>query len=144
MALVAATTLGLGHFEHLRAEISTESGASPQDDGISGGYRLIVQAYSPDALDGDLPGARAKPLSSVQRAVTAEELRRGLSVDLVQLGAAKHRPAVVIAWVEPGQPDLEFDGLTARPHADAVYGLARIENDTDDAAARVVLRRAVA
>jgi hypothetical protein len=143
MALVAATTLGLGAFDHLRAEISADASATPEGEAPSG-YRLVVQAYAPDSFDGELPGARAKPLSSVQRAVTAAELRRGLSVDLVQLGAASHRPAVVIAWVEPGQPDLEFDALMARPRADAVKGIARIDSESDVAAAHVVLRRALA
>jgi hypothetical protein len=143
MALVAATTLGLGDFGHLRAEISGDASAAPEGEAPSG-YRLVVQAYAPDALDGDRPAARAKPLSSVQRAVTASELQRGLSVDLVQLGAAAHRPAVIIAWIEAGQPDLDFDGRQARPGDNAVYGVTRIETEEDAAAARVVLRRAVA
>lgn len=143
MALVAATTLGLGDFGHLRAEISGDASAAPEG-GAPSGYRLVVQAYSPDSIDGDLPTARAKPLSSVQRAVTSAELQRGLSVDLVQLGAASHRPAVIIAWVEPGQPDLKFDGRQARPRENAVYGVTRIETEEDAASARVVLRRALA
>lgn len=141
MALVAATTVGLGHFEHLRAEISADSIVG----GVEASYRLIVQTYAPDSFDGERPSARAKPLSSVQRAVTADELRQGIHVDLVQIGAAAdHRPAVVIAWVEAGQPDLEFDALTARPQSDAIYGVARIDEDGQMDPARVVLRRSVA
>ena len=45
-------------------------------------------------------------------------------------GAAK-----VVAWVEPGLPDLEFDGRTARPGPDHPIGVAR------GRAVTVVLRR---
>lgn len=140
MALVAATTVGLGDFEHLRAEIRTDAIA----DAARAGYRLIVQTYAPGSFDGELPTARAKPLSSVQRAVTSEELRRGIHVDLVQVGAAAaHRPAVVVAWIEEGQPDLEFDALTARPEKDAIFGIAHVDENGDMHPAKVVLRRAL-
>lgn len=141
MALVAATTVGLGNVEHFRAEISTDSII----ENAEVYYRLIVHTYAPDAMDGSLPSERARPLSSVQRAVTADELRRGIHVDLVQIGAAaEHRPSVVVAWVEQGHPDLEFDALTARPERDAIYGVARIDEDGAMTPPRVVLRRSVA
>lgn len=139
MALVAATTVGLGDFGHLRAEISADAIA----DAARAGYRLIVQTYAPGSFEGELPTARAKPLSSVQRAVTAEQLRAGVHVDLVQLGAAAaHRPAIVVAWIEEGQPDLEFDALTARPANDAICGTARVDENGDMTPTRIVLERA--
>jgi hypothetical protein len=147
MALVAATTLGVGNIEHLRAEISAEpSGASAGVESARA-YRLIVQSYAPESLDGELPGERARPLSSLQRSVTSEELRRGVGVDLVQIrddGELVQRAAVVVAWVEEGQPDLEFDGMRARPGRDAVYGLATIQENGELSPARVVLRRSLA
>lgn len=137
MALVAATTLGLGDFEHFRAEISADSSATTRGRA----YRLIVQSYAAESLEGDLPSPRARPLSSVQRAVTAEELQRGINIDLVQLERSADA-AVLIAWVEQGEPDLEFDALTARPSAAEVYGVAKL--DSESGSARVVLRRSVA
>jgi hypothetical protein len=147
MALVAATTLGLGNIEHLRAEISAEPSAAAVGAEAARAYRLIVQSYAPESLEGELPGERARPLSSVQRAVTQEELYRGVAVDLVQIrddGELVERAAVVVAWVEEGQPDLEFDGMTARPRPNAVYGIAKLQENGELSPARVVLRRSPA
>jgi hypothetical protein len=105
-------------------------------------YRLIVQSYALDGLDGELPSAHARPLSSVQRAITPEQLRNGISVDLVQIandGQLPQRAGAVIAWVEAGHPDLEFDALMARLPQDAAYGVARLGGD-ELAPARIVLR----
>jgi len=67
--------------------------------------------------------------------VTAEEMQRGIAVDLVHLDVASSAP-VVVAWVEPGEPDLEFDALRARPSPGAHYG-------TGSPGARVVLKKTV-
>ncbi|MDP9001902.1 MAG: hypothetical protein M3O46_17515, partial [Myxococcota bacterium] len=32
---------------------------------------------------------------------------------------------VVVAWVEAGEPNLEFDGRTARPARGSVYGVVK-------------------
>jgi hypothetical protein len=63
----------------------------------------------------------------LQRAVTAADLRRGVRVDLVALrdGASSVSQPVVVAWVENGEPDLEFDGRTARPGRGSLVGMAR-------------------
>jgi hypothetical protein len=128
-ALVAAT-LGFSSLNLVRAEIASSQ------IGTSGSYRLVVQSYSPESLAADeLPAKFARPLSSMQRAVTAEELERGIAVDLVQLDAASSAP-IVVAWVEPGEPDLEFDALRARPSPGAHYG-------TGAPGARVVLKKTV-
>lgn len=143
MALVAATTLGLGQVGRVRAEISADQPAA--DDGDS--YRLIVQSYAPEAVGADhLPGEHARPLGSVQRAITAEELRRGIAVDIVQIGDDAEpieAAPIVVAWIERGHPDLDFDGLEARPRADVFYGVARSALDAPTAGgpARVVLRQ---
>src|SRR5690349_2933298 len=85
MALVAATTLGVGHFDRVRAAITTDQRLLGDDKGQ--GYRLIVQSYERRALDSSgLPPVHARPLGSVQRAVTAEELAAGIEIDIVQLG----------------------------------------------------------
>src|SRR5438477_12414440 len=80
MSLLAATTLGVSGVDHLRARIS--SGDHVGD----GDLRLIVQSYSKENLDGrDLPQQDAQPLASIQRSITAEELREGIDVSFLQL-----------------------------------------------------------
>src|SRR5271165_124292 len=76
LALLAATTLG-DAAGTLRAEVRAQglSRSAP--------YRLVVQSY--DASDGPVPGRDARPIGSVQRAVTADELRQGVRVDLLEL-----------------------------------------------------------
>jgi hypothetical protein len=138
LALVAATTLGIGQVDRVRAEISADPGVvGAEVDGDD--YRLIVQSYTPESVGEDhLPAAHARPLASTQRAITAEELKKGVEVDIVQLGA-ETAPAssIVVAWIERGAPDLELDALTARPAADAVYGTGAQSTEST----RVVLRR---
>ncbi len=135
MALLAATTIGIGTIQRVRAEVSADI------HGIGGagrdGYRLIVQSYPRASLaQGDLPNAKVRPLGSAQRAITLEELKHGVSVDVVGVGETPAEDAVVVAWVERGKPDLEFDALRARPSDDAVYGTADAQ-----ATAQVVLNR---
>ncbi len=146
LALVAATTLGLGQVGRVRAEISADQLAV--DDGDAGqAYRLIVQSYSPEAVGADhLPGEHARPLASTQRAITPEELQRGVAVDIVQISDDAEpieAAPIVVAWIERGQPDLDFDGLEARPRADTFYGVGRSSLPELDPGnpARVVLKR---
>jgi hypothetical protein len=121
MALVAATTVGIGSVQRVRAAVS----ADPSKLAVSErGYRIIVQSYSRSSLSGgQLPREREKPLASTQRAITKEELARGVAVDMLGLAEDKEAP-VIVAWVESGRPDLDFDALEARPGADAFYGVA--------------------
>jgi hypothetical protein len=137
LALLAATTLGDGA-DTLHAEVMAK--------GVTdGAYRLVVQSY--DATDGRVPGRGARPVGSIQRAVTADELRQGVQVDLLELreqGAAdagRERP-MVVAWIEEGTADLEFDGRTARPVPGSVYGL--VSRDAGKDAVRIRLNRRVA
>ena len=120
LALLAATTLG-----DAAAMVRTEVRAEGLSDGRT--YRLVVQSY--DATDGRVPGQDARPVGSMQRSVTADELRQGVNVNLVEIrrgseGVPGGRP-VIVAWIENGQPDLEFDGRTARPRRGNVYGVVR-------------------
>ena len=137
MALLAATSLGAVSVERMRAEVSAKNlGAA-----TSAGYRLIGQSYARESVavgKGQLPGASHRPLASVQRAVTAEELAQGVAVDVLQIdqsNAGQHAP-IIVAWIEHGAPDLEFDALRARPTRGAVYGVAQ----TSAGSAQIVLR----
>ncbi|MDF3071971.1 MAG: hypothetical protein K0R38_7572 [Polyangiaceae bacterium] len=135
MALVAATTMGLGHLDRVRAQVSADTGAL----GTTGGrYRLVVQSYERDSVpSGNVPNARQKPLASAQRSVTAEELSRGVAVDVLHVGESLTSSQVIVAWIEQGEADLEFDGAEARPSATALYGAADSRELGD---ARVVLK----
>lgn len=130
MSLLAAATLGITNVDQLRAHISSG------DHVGEGDLRLIVQAYDKHALDdSSLPQRGALPLASSQRSITAEELKRGIDVSFLQFPEEGTNEPVVVAWVERGAPDLEFDALEARPTQSAYYGteLARAGN--------IVLRR---
>ena len=133
MAILAATTFGV---DAAAATVHAEVRAA--DEGLRDlragqEYRLIVQTYD-GARGPNKPGA--KPIGSMQRAVTAEELRRGVRIDLFELRQAQEGrdgSPVVVAWIERGRPDLEFDARMARPSADALSGVARLQADGDRA-----------
>lgn len=131
LALLAATTLGAGEFDQILAHVS---------GGLTGdqSFRLVVQTYARSAVDaaGRL-SPRVRPLGSMQRAVTADELSRGVSVSVVQVRQGADSP-VIVAWVEPGEPTLELDALTARPRAEALVGVSSVEAGQR---AHVVVRR---
>jgi hypothetical protein len=126
LALLAAATLGDGA-STVHAEVRA--------DGVrDGAYRLVVQSY-------DRAGA-ARPVGSIQRAVTADELRNGVHVNLVELRGAQAsaaRDPVIVAWIEAGEPNLEFDGRTARPQPGSTYGVASRPSRQD--VARISLDR---
>jgi hypothetical protein len=115
LALLAATTLG-DAAGTLRAEV--RAGADALRDG--GNYRLVVQSF-------DAPGRDARPVGSMQRSVTADELRNGVQVSLLELRqvAATAQNPRVVAWIESGNPDLEFDGRMARPSPGSAYGVVK-------------------
>ena len=135
MALVAATTIGLGELDRVRAEVSVDTATLGQSGDR---YRLVVQSYARDTVAaGSVPGSRQKPLASAQRSVTAEELSRGVAVDVLRVGATMDPSHVIVAWIEKGEADLEFDGAEARPSAAALYGASE---GRELGAARVVLK----
>lgn len=126
MALLAATTLGVEGADTVRAEVIAAEG----DLAESREYRLVVQSY--DDQTGEIPGFRARPVASYQRSVTAAELREGVRVSLVELrqGAgmgslARATEPVIVAWVEDGKPDLEYDARNARPRPGGMLGVAK-------------------
>jgi hypothetical protein len=141
--LVAATTLGASHAASRRAEIKVEDGQALE---AKRSYRLIVQSY-PSRLGGAvaIPTPSHRPRGSAQRAVTADELERGVHVNLFEianeLGAHDDEPGVLMAWIEPGEPDLEFDARRARPAPGSVYGLASCAHDDDGRVAILLDRR---
>jgi hypothetical protein len=133
---LAATTVGLDDFGRVRVCVSAN--VDTRD-----ALRLVVQVYHKDAhFIGGLPMPFERPLAAAQRAVGGEELARGLMV-AVAITTPKHSwedGVRVVAWLEPGAPDLEFDGLCARP-AGAVYvGCCGVSSDRAD----VVLKRPAA
>jgi len=142
MALVAATTLGGGQFSSIRASVCFRDNSGWEGRGER--FRLIVQSYEAGAVGDDgYPAADARPLASTQLSVSSEELHRGVSVDVLHVGAGEmpEKGRVVVAWAEPGQPDLEFDGLMARPGPESVYGVCHAGRRTVVQSARVVLGR---
>ena len=136
MALLAATTLGLEGVGTVRAEVKADTNLADSRD-----YRLVVQSY--DA--GEMPGLRkSRPIGSYQRAITAAELRNGVQVNLVELrnGTARAESGSVVAWIEAGKPDLEFDGRTARPLPGSMFGLAKRDSGTASVQIRLSRRAA--
>ncbi len=135
LALLAATTLGDGA-DTLHAEVRAT--------GLSRGeaYRLVVQSY--DQVESGRPGPSARPVGSTQRAVTADELRQGVKVNLLELrdSADDVSSPLVVAWIEAGAPDLEFDARQARPQRGSIYGSVRRTAKQD--AVRISLDRVAA
>ncbi len=122
LALLAATTLGADTAaDTVHALVRSDSVPTSGKES----FRLIVQSY--DAEGAKLPGERAKPVGSIQRAVTAAELRDGVKVNLLELRqtASGARSPLVVAWIEGGKPDLEYDARMARPQPGSVYGTGR-------------------
>src|ERR1700722_1610865 len=107
MALLASTTLGLEGANTVRADVQADEDLAESRD-----YRLVVQSF--DAGEGKHPNPGARPVGSYQRSVTAAELRSGVRVHLVELRKSATGPSegAVVAWIEAGKPDLEFDGRT--------------------------------
>ena len=135
IALVAATTIGLSAVQRFRAAVSVGSNESLPT--LSGEYRLIVHSYSAGSVVDGRPLAHARPLASAQRSVTPEELTRGIDIDVVEVGEPRSDSAVIVAWLERGSADLDFDGRRARPARDAYIGAAAAQSE----AAQVVLSR---
>lgn len=123
MALLAATTLGSEvSAESVRAEVRADAGL-PGDT-----YRLIVQSYDA-ASSSALRDGRAKPVGSMQRFVSAEELRAGIRIDFVELRDTQRADEgcpLVVAWLEgaDASSDHEVDARDARPAKESVFGSA--------------------
>jgi hypothetical protein len=139
LALVAATSLGIAHAETVRAEVKLAG-----DSLESGGrYRLIVQSYDRLATASSIP-ASLRPRASTQRAVTADDLARGIRIDLIEFGdgeTASDKRGVVVAWVEVGEANLEFDARRARPTPGSLYGIAASTRLEGQSTVEIVLDR---
>ena len=137
LALVAATSLGIPHAETVRAEIKL-----PPEVLESGGrYRLIVQSYDTLGRKSLIPSGR--PRASTQRTVTPADLVDGVRIDLIELGDEEASPSErrVIAWVEPGEADLEFDARRAKPMPGSFYGVAPSGNESRESVEIVLDQR---
>ena len=137
LALVAATSLGIAHAETVRAEIKL-----PPEALESGGrYRLIVQSYDTLGRKSLIPSGR--PRASTQRTVTPADLVDGVRIDLIELGdeEASRSERRVIAWVEPGEANLEFDARRAKPMPGSFYGVAPSGNESRESVEIVLDRR---
>ena len=75
---------------------------------------MVVQSYRECDVVAGRPTPYARPIASAQRGVSSEELKGGVLLDLVHF-EDEAEDVVVIAWTEEGEPDLDFDGLEARP-----------------------------
>lgn len=128
LSLVAATTAGIGPTATVRARVKADVGDE------LGELRLVVHSYLPEQLgDRTVPRATDKPVSSTQKAVTAEQLRQGVLVDVVQPVSASDSPdgALVVAWVERGRANLDFDALLARPMPGVPHGCAKVRGSAE-------------
>ena len=125
LGLVAATTKGIG--ERSRVRVRIRSAAPLYGDS----FRLVVQSYSASVVRGGSPHDSDTPVASLQRAVSQDELKSGLDIDVMHVGTDRLDSAdlLVYAWVEPGRPDLEFDAALARPSVGALQGSALSRQD---------------
>ena len=136
LALVAATSLGIPRAETVRAEIKL-----PPEALESGGrYRLIVQSYDTLGRPSLIPSGR--PRASTQRTITPADLVDGVRIDLIELGDDEARTERrVIAWVEPGEANLEFDARRAKPTPGSFFGVAPSGSEPSESVEIVLDRR---
>jgi hypothetical protein len=74
--------------------------------------------------------------------VTPADLVDGVRIDLIELGdEASQTERRVIAWVEPGEANLEFDARRAKPMPGSFYGVAPSGNEANDSVEIVLDRR---
>jgi hypothetical protein len=120
LSLVAATTKGIGQLGLVRVKIKADARIAGSS------LRLVVQSYSAESLKQDeLPSTALVPMASLQRSVSQDELRAGIELDVVHVGASTSvADIVVFAWVEAGHPDFKYDAALARPSVGALKGRA--------------------
>jgi hypothetical protein len=143
VSLLAVTTLGVAALQHVRAQVSADPRELAKERSGPGEYRLIVQSYAPSSVIDGVPVPRARPYASAQRPVTAAELADGIGVDVVDLEHAVGGDQVLVAWVERGSADLDFDARRARPMTGAYLGVASAADGSAEHA-RIVLTRRIA
>jgi hypothetical protein len=143
VSLLAVTTLGVAALQHVRAEVTADPRELAKVQNAPGEYRLIVQSYTTGSVVDGVPVPRARPLASTQRSVTAAELARGIGVDVVDLDHTVSDDQVLVAWLESGPADLEFDARRARPRAGAYLGVATSNPENGRNRAQIKLSRRV-
>ncbi len=124
LALLTSTTLGASS-ALIRAEVRSSDVLGTTNDAL----RLVVQVYPRRALRAGRLQSWARPTASAQRAVTLDVLQQGVPVLLAGFerpSTDAHDRFVVVAWVEPGSPDLDLDGADARPQQNARVGIASL------------------
>jgi hypothetical protein len=110
-ALLADTAWGMAGLGRRRVRVRQRPLGAPREL-----LRLVVQSYRERDVVAGRPTPYARPLASAQRGVSSDDLTRGVSLDLVHFELEDEAEGVVvIAWAEEGEPDLDFDGLEARP-----------------------------
>jgi hypothetical protein len=141
LSLLAATTNGLEASPTVRARIHANIRADQSTEPL----RLVVHSYDVRQLrDGEPVAGEARPRASSQRAVTREQLHRGIVVDMLPTKWSDDDQSsfIVYAWLEKGRPDLEFDALLARPTVQAFRGLARTHGGSGSMSADLELTAA--
>lgn len=118
-ALLAGVEWGLETVGH---RVVVQRAASPQAP--QGSLRLVVQSYPAKDLYGCWPRSNARPIACATRLVNAVELERGVELKLMHF-ERDLAPIAVVAWTEPGDPELELEGLQARPSQDACLAAVR-------------------
>ncbi|HTV22967.1 MAG TPA: hypothetical protein VMG12_29960 [Polyangiaceae bacterium] len=110
-ALLADTAWGLAGLGRRRVRVRQRAQGAPREL-----LRLVVQSYRERDVVAGRPTPYARPLASAQRGVSSDDLVSGVMLDLVHFELEDDaETVVVIAWAEEGEPDLDFDGLEARP-----------------------------
>lgn len=107
---LVAEAAGLGSFQAMSVVVRASLD-------IPEGHRLVVHEYT----DGE-----SRPIASAQRAVSGNALRRGLEIRMYRMAPAPSTRARtrVVAWIEPGTADLDYDALKATPAHATWFGRA--------------------
>ncbi|MCS6899038.1 MAG: hypothetical protein RMJ98_05685 [Myxococcales bacterium] len=114
LSLLASSTLGVEQVDTLEVEVVAHQlprGKSP--------FRLVIQTFDGQRVH------KSRPLGSVQRIVTAAELRRGIRLSLVELGGTSMAEPYVVAWLEASDRLLEMDGRRAQPSQGSLIAMGR-------------------
>lgn len=98
---LVAETAGLGELSCLHVEVRWKGLLPP-------GWRLVVQEFDGGEYASD------RPIAAAQRAV-GEQAGRAMRLKLYRRRDAGSRSSHVVAWLEPGPTELDYDGLRAHP-----------------------------
>lgn len=113
LELLARAALGIERVEKVEVEV-----VAPHISKSALPLYLVVQTRAKHS------SSKQRPLGSVQRAVTLEELRSGVRLPLVELGGSEVSEFHLVAWIEVGRP-LELEGRHACPPTDRPVAMGR-------------------